>query len=119
MPSKFENRGDRRLHLKKPAVAFTSKGRIEIIDLSLTGLGVANEFPLTPGDEMFIEFAFMGEALRLWCSVAYCRPARAGAGFRSGLIVKKGSESGPEYKKIVSAGLDKLREAESKLPPTV
>ncbi len=119
MPSKFDHRGDRRLHLKKPAGGMITGGRVDIVNMSLNGIGIAHDFPIKAGTQTFLEFSWAGKVLRLWVTVANCRRDRAGTGYRSGLVVQNRSESDAEYRQRVKEGLDRLRESESDLPPSV
>jgi hypothetical protein len=120
MAIKFEHRGDRRLHLKKPAMAFTSGGQVEIMNVSMAGIGVAHDFEVKVGQGMFLEFSMNNAMMKLWVTVASSRPV-AGKKYRyeSGFVVRPGSESYEDFKKVVKAGLDKLRSIEANLPPSV
>lgn len=120
MAIKYEHRGDRRLHLKKPVMAFTSAGQVEVLNISMAGIGVTHDFELKVGQGMFLEFALNNSMMKLWVTVASTRRV-AGKKFRheSGFVVRPGSESYEDFKKLVKAGLDKLRSIEANLPPSV
>ena len=119
MGVKFDNRTNRRLHLKKPAGGMVTGGRVEIVDMSLTGLGIIHDFPLRAGAETFLEFAWAGKMLQLWVRVTNCRP-KPGGGYRTGLqLIKKGTDSDNEYLRRVKEGLERLKATESDLPPSV
>lgn len=118
MPSKFDNRTDRRLHLKKPANGHISEGVVSIMNLSITGIGIEHPFQIKPGLQTFLEFAWGGTVLRLWCTVAHSRPKRDGDGFRTGLIVGRGA-SEKEYKERVKEAIRKMIEAEKQQPSSL
>jgi hypothetical protein len=118
---RFDLRGDRRLRLKKPAPGMLLGGRVEIVDLSVAGMGIQHDFPLRSGSEATVEFSWSGTVIRLQCTVARTQSEKSVPGrYRSGLqINKKKSEGFVVYRKRVLAALEKLREAEGRLPPVL
>lgn len=111
----FEHRGDRRLHLRRAAPGLTPLGRIEITDVSTTGLGIRHDFGVKAGDRTIIEFTWSGMLLRLNCTVAASRKDPGSGRSQSGLIVRSG-ESAAQYKSRVAEALARLVARESQLP---
>ena len=121
MTMKFDLRqGKRRLHLNKAAPGFVTLGRVDIVDVSEDGIGVESEFKLEPGTPTFLEFKWGNFPMRLACTVARCKPMRTPGRYQSGLTIKRSSSpSFQDYISRVSAALEKMREAEAKLPPVI
>lgn len=94
-----------------------SEGAVSIMNLSISGIGVEHPFPLKPGAQTFLEFAWAGKVLRLWCTVAHSRPRREG-GYRSGLIVGRGG-SEDEYRDRIREAIRKMIEAEKAQGPAI
>jgi hypothetical protein len=119
MPLKFDLRhGRRRLRLTRPAPGFVTLGRVDIVDVSVDGLGIESEFKLEPGTPTFLEFKWGNFPMRLSCFVARCRPSKTPGRWQIGLTIKKSSSpSIQDYTSRVEAALEKMREAEAKLPP--
>jgi hypothetical protein len=118
---KFDLRhGRRRLRLNKPAVGYLSSGRVDIVDVSVDGVGIESEFRLEPGTATFLEFKWGTVPMRLACVVARSRPSKRPGRFQSGLVIKKSSSpSIAEFTKRVEEALQKVREAEARLPPSI
>jgi hypothetical protein len=122
MTLKFDLRhGRRRLRLNKPAPAMVTGGMVQIIDVSQDGIGVESDFRLEPGSSTFVEFKWGTFPMKLACTVARCRTSRSQAGrFQIGLMIKKSSSpSFADFTKRVQDAIERMREAEAKLPPTI
>jgi hypothetical protein len=114
---KFDNRSGRRLHLKRPAPGFILGGRVGIVDVAAGSIGIEHDFPLDLGSRTFLEFSW-GKPMRLSCVVA--RTERVKSGYRSGLTVDPAkSPDFAEFNRRITEALEKLREAEAKLPPVI
>ena len=100
---------------------------VKIVDASLNGLGVAHGGELKAGDNGTIEFVFASRLFVLAVTVLHSRPASGKYAstqqkieYRSGLTIR---ERNPHvldaYRRIVSAQLDKINNAEALMPPVL
>jgi hypothetical protein len=115
---KFDQRRGRRLHLKRPAPGLVLGGRVGIVDVGIDSVGIEHDFPLDLGSRTFLEFSWGNRPMRLSCIVA--RTHKVKSSFSSGLTIDpaKSPDVG-EFMKRVREALEKLREAEAKLPPAI
>ncbi|HSP13372.1 MAG TPA: hypothetical protein VLV78_01320 [Thermoanaerobaculia bacterium] len=121
MSFKFDKRAGRRLHLKRPAPALILGGRVGIVDVGLDSIGVEHDFPLTLGGRTFLEFSWSNRPMRLSCVVARTDPVKGkGDRYRSGLRIDPSkSPDFEEFNRRVREGLEQLKEAEAKMPPSI
>lgn len=121
MTLKFDLRhGRRRLRLNKPAPGFVTRGRVEIVDVSLEGIGVEADFKLEPSTPTTLEFKWGNFPMRLSCTVARCKPAKTPGRWHVGLAINRNtSPSIQDYISRVKAALEKMLKAEAKLPPLI
>jgi hypothetical protein len=96
----------------------TGSGPVNIVDLGPSGLGILHNCPFHRGATTWVEF-YWGETLvRLHCEVRTTRPSTGENQFASGLLIL-GGPSADEYRRRIEAEIEKMKAAESKLPPLI
>jgi hypothetical protein len=113
---KFDLRSNRRLHLKKPVDGMLLGSRVDIVDMSLSSVGIEHDFEIRLGAPVYLEFRWGQTSFRLPCTVARTRNGSRNACWRSGLTIRANNESVAEYRKRIEAGLTRLREIEASKP---
>lgn len=112
MPYKFDYRGTRRLHAKKPIPAFVAGNQVRITDLSTTGFGIVSDAVMRPGALTWMEFDWGRHTLRLRCRISYSK------GHRRGLTLAGGPDA-DRYRTLITKEVDKLRQREAKMPSPI
>lgn len=116
---KFDLRGNRRLHLKKPVDGMLLGDRVDIVDMSLNSVGIEHEFEIRLGASVYLEFRWGQTRFRLPCTVARTRTGSHSGRWRTGLTIRANDASVAEYRKRIEAGLARLREIEASKPSTL
>jgi hypothetical protein len=112
MPYKFDYRGNRRLHARKPIPAFVAGDPVKITDLSKNGFGIVSDAPLRPGSSTWMELDWGRRTLRLRCQVSYSK------GQRRGLTLAGGPDA-DHYRALITKEVEKLRQREAATPSPI
>jgi hypothetical protein len=108
--SKFDARVTRRIYMRKPAPASLSDRRVEVLDLSATGVGIRHAFPLQRGAREVLEFRWE-IPLTLQCVVVRSRVVPGG--FHTGLAIERCPR---EYRERVAEAVERKRREELNTP---
>ncbi len=115
---KFDLRRAPRLRLKRSAPATSKFGVVEIFDVTPGGLGIAHDFRLEKGAQLWLEFTWAGRPLRLECEVRSTQRRANETKQRSGLVIRGGA-SADEYRRLVERELEKMKAAQTGRPSTI
>ena len=115
---KFDLRRTARLRLKRPASATTANGRVEIIDVSPSGVAIRHEFPLKRGWILSLKFTWAGKPLDLDCEVRFTQQFPGDTHYHTGLKIQGGA-SALVYQQLVEREIEKMKAAQSQRPSTI
>ena len=115
---KFDLRRTARLRLKRTAPAQTASGRVEILDVSPSGIAIKHEFPLKRGWTLSLDFTWGGRPLHLDCEVRSTQQMAGETFFRTGLKVQ-GGRSAIDYEQLVEREIEKMKAAQALRPSAI